>query len=179
MNRMTQDEPARRSPDVVWPAEFSPESADTFTHNEIRINAPRERVWRHLVAAENWPQWYPNAHRVRILDEDESGGELHSGSRFEWDTFGSHLVSRVAEFDPGRRLAWVGEAEGYRAYHVWLLADGADGCSVVTEEVGNGPGAVDARQADPTGMHKGHDLWLTRLKRLAEAASHAPAPIRR
>jgi uncharacterized protein YndB with AHSA1/START domain len=174
---MVTDDLAKRSSEIHWPEGFWPESADVFAHNEVLINAPRPVVWQHLVAAEKWPQWYPNAHRVRVLDEPS--GVLRAGSRFEWDTFGIHVASRVTEFAVESRLAWSGESEGYRAYHVWLLTDAPTGCAVVTEEVGIGPSAVAAHQADPDGQHRGHDLWLGRLKRLSETVSQSPSPIRR
>ena len=43
-----------------------------------------------------------------------------------------------------------------------------DGTYVTMEEAGNGPGAVAMAEANPDGMHRGHDLWLTRLRELSE-----------
>jgi hypothetical protein len=44
---------AHRSPDIHWPAGFSTEITDMFSHNEIMIHAHCSTVWRHLVAAPN------------------------------------------------------------------------------------------------------------------------------
>jgi hypothetical protein len=38
-----------RSHDVHWPAQFRPEAAALFSHNELLIAAPCERVWKHIV----------------------------------------------------------------------------------------------------------------------------------
>ena len=48
---------ANRSPDIHWPEGFSPDQADLFSHNELRIEASCERVWKHIVEATKWPQW--------------------------------------------------------------------------------------------------------------------------
>jgi hypothetical protein len=56
-----RDDLLHRSPDIHWPAGFEPSNADLFAHNEILINASRERVWKHIVDANRWPTWCPNS----------------------------------------------------------------------------------------------------------------------
>jgi uncharacterized protein YndB with AHSA1/START domain len=163
---MTNGDLAHRSLEIHWPAGFSPTEADVFSHNEIVINAPRSTVWRHLVEAEKWPQWYPTSQDVHVLDG--GSGVLGEGSRFDWRTFGLDLSSTVSEFVPDSRIGWYGEGPGLHAYHTWLLTDEPSGCLVVMEEVGKGPGAVKMRETDPEDLHRGHDLWNDGLKRLAE-----------
>jgi uncharacterized protein YndB with AHSA1/START domain len=161
-----RDDLAARSTDIHWPDGFSPPDADLFSHNEVLIDAPRSAVWQHLMAAEKWPQWYPNSMDVHILDDQ--GGELREGSRFEWCTFGMHMDSVVTEFEPESRIGWYGDGTGLHAYHTWLLTDQAGGCHVVMEEASNGPGSVALRKSDPQALHNGHDLWNNRLKLLSE-----------
>ena len=60
-------------------------------------------VWAWLVRAELWPTWYPNSHRVRIVNGPHS--DLTLGSRFHWRTFGVAVDSTVAELVPYERLA--------------------------------------------------------------------------
>jgi uncharacterized protein YndB with AHSA1/START domain len=165
---MMSDDLAMRSADIRWPAGFSPDSADLFAHNEIFIHAPRSAVWRHIVEAENWPRWYPSCRDVRVSTDPT--GELREGSRFEWDTFGLHIHSRVSEFVADSRIGWFADGAGLNAYHAWLLADMANGCHVIMEEVQKGPGALALRASDPDRVHQGHDLWLTRLKHLSEGS---------
>jgi hypothetical protein len=43
-----------------------------------------------------------------------------------------------------------------------------DACRVVTEEVGMGKDAAHLRETEESLMHRGHDLWLTILKWMAE-----------
>src|SRR5580693_7365616 len=71
---------ATRDRDIHWPAGFEPEKADLFAHNEARLNASCDTVWRHIVDARAWP------------------------------TFGLAIESRVHEFVPDRRLGWFGGA---------------------------------------------------------------------
>jgi hypothetical protein len=42
---------ANRFPDIHWPERFSPNQADLFLHNELRIEKSCERVWKHIVEA--------------------------------------------------------------------------------------------------------------------------------
>jgi hypothetical protein len=92
---------ANRSPDIHWPEGFSPDRADLFSHNELRIEASCERVWKHIVEATKWPQWYPNSKDVQIMG---GGDELNGGLRraspggFEQSQTASLRASRL----PGR-----------------------------------------------------------------------------
>jgi hypothetical protein len=157
---------AHRSREIHWPASVVPERANVFSHNENMIDASCSTAWSHLVAAPQWPNWYPNAHDVRLMDD--RSGLLTAHSRFEWITFGSHVQSEVAEFVPERRLAWFGRRPGVTAYHTWLLSPATGGCHIVTEEATMGAAAAASRASNPGGLHNGHELWLTRLKVLSE-----------
>jgi Polyketide cyclase / dehydrase and lipid transport len=155
-----------RSLEIHWPPEFSPDNADVFAHHEVFIKAPVSLVWRHLVEAEKWPLWYPNARDVRILNN--SGGALQEGVRFAWTTFGLAIQSRVFEFLPTSRLGWFGKGAGLDAYQAWLLIEKPRGCQVVMEKVMTGPGAIALHYSDPDALHRGYDLWNSSLKRIAE-----------
>jgi uncharacterized protein YndB with AHSA1/START domain len=158
---------ANRSPDIHWPEGFSPDQADLFSHNELRIEASCERVWKHIVEATKWPQWYPNSKDVQIIG---GGGELNADSVFRWTTFGLPLESRINEFTPYSRIGWYGYAPGEKPsfYHTWYLTAAGESCLVVTDEVGVGSSAAHLRQSDGSLMHRGHDLWLATLKWMAE-----------
>lgn len=156
---------AARSADVHWPKGFAPGGVGIFAHNEIRVDASCATVWSLLVDARRWPDWYANAHNVRLT---ERSGQLEPGSRFEWDTFGTHIVSRVAEFSKNERLGWYGWGPGIEAYHSWLLIAEGGGCRVLTEEVKRDVGATPDKDGDPSALHNAHALWLEGLKRAAE-----------
>ena len=128
---------ANRSPDIHWPEGFSPDQADLFSHNELRIDASCERVWKHIVQATKWPQWCPNSKDVQIMG---GGDKLNVGSVFRWTTFGLPLESRINEFTPYSRIGWYGNAPGGKSsfYHTWYLEPNGDGCRAVTNEVGVG-----------------------------------------
>jgi hypothetical protein len=166
-----KDDLAQRSQDIRWPSGFSPGEATLFAHNEVFIKASRETVWRHLVDAQNWPKWYPNAQDVKIAN-NQSGG-LQQDSIFEWSTFSLPIISIVHEFVPNSRLAWFGKSKGLDAvfYHTWYLVPTSDGCQMITEEVVQGPGAVTFRDKDPSALHRGHEAWLKGLKQVSENQS--------
>jgi uncharacterized protein YndB with AHSA1/START domain len=158
---------ANRSPDIHWPEGFDPSQADLFSHNQLRIAAPCERVWSHIVDATKWPEWYPNSKEVRIT----SGGNiLSAGTVFRWTTFGLPLESRVNEFVPYSRIGWYGYVPGAAPsfYHTWYLKPDGEGCLAVTDEVGKGSDAAHLRETDEGLMHRGHDLWLATLKWVSE-----------
>ncbi len=164
-----KDDLAHRSLDIHWPKGFMPADADLFSHNDLLINASCERVWRHIVEATKWPEWYPNSKSVQILGAEDS--VLRDNSVFRWTTFGIPLESRVNEFVPFSRIGWFGYAPGTSPsfYHTWYLTPEGDGCRVVTDEAGKGESAVHLRNADEGAMHRGHDLWLATLKWISES----------
>lgn len=162
----TNEDGAHRSPDIQWPKGYTPEDADLYAHNEIEIDAPCSKVWQNLIAAPTWPSWYSNVHNVQLADA--SADHLKRNSAFSFDTFGTHFNAKIAEFVPNERLAWYGHGKGNDAYHAWLLTRKSNSCTVVTEEVAKGPGALSLRQRNPNAMHKGHDAWLQGLKTVSE-----------
>jgi hypothetical protein len=157
---------AARSSEVHWPQGFTPADADLFAHNEIDVAAPCTVVWSHLVNAAKWPEWYPNSKDVKVLNS--SSGLLTEGARFDWQTFGLTVNSRVNEFVVGARLGWFGDAPNLKAYHTWLLTERGGTCHAMNEEVVKGPAAIDLRKSDPDAMHRGHDLWNAVLKDVSE-----------
>src|SRR5882672_12427520 len=163
-----KDDLANRSRDIHWPAGFDPAKADLFSHNDLIINASCERVWSHIVDANNWPTWYPNSKDVQIQGGDPV---LRDGTVFRWTTFGLAIESKVHESVPNQRLGWFGYAPGTPPtfYHCWYLEPKDAMCRVVMDEAGVGKDAAGLRQSDETLMHRGHDLWLATLKWVAEA----------
>src|SRR5262245_52803010 len=104
---------------IYWPTRFDPQRAPVHVLNRLTVAAPSETVWAWLIRAERWPEWYPNAHEVRIAEG--KGPDLAPGVRFTWRTFGVSLVSQVEEFVPYERIAWSGKGLGVDVYHAWLL----------------------------------------------------------
>ena len=156
-----------RNHTINWPEGFEPEKAELFAHNELVIHAPAEKIWSHIVDANKWPEWYPNAKNVKIHDTDA----LQAGSIFRWTTFGLGLESRVNEFVENERLSWYGYVPGSEPnfYHTWYIVPQTDNsCMVITDEVGIGPDAAAFRESNQGLLHRGHDLWLATLKWVAE-----------
>jgi uncharacterized protein YndB with AHSA1/START domain len=160
---------AMRTADIRWPDRFDPQHADLFAHNALAIAAPCERVWRHIIDAARWPDWYPNAKSVRLLGGDTV---LGAGTTWRWTTFGLAIESRVHEYVPPTRLGWFGYAPGAQPSfcHMWYLMPQGNSCFVAMDEVGIGTDSVHLRETDEGLMHRGHDLWLATLKWVAESA---------
>jgi hypothetical protein len=137
-----------RSPEIHWPQGFDPTTADLFSHNELLIKARCERVWRHIVEAPKWPEWYPNSKNVRIVGDGET--VLKEGTTFRWTTFGLPLESRINEFVPYTRIGWYGYAPGAAPnfYHTWYLTP--EGTSVLSSPTKSARGGTLRICATPT-----------------------------
>jgi hypothetical protein len=157
---------ANRDRDIHWPQGFDPSQADLFSHNELLINASCAGIWSHIIDADKWPEWYPNAKEIKITSDTM----LKDGTIFRWTTFGLPIESKVNEFVPYTRIGWYGYAPGTAPsfYHTWYLKPRGDACMVVTDEVGKGKDAAHLRESDEGLMHRGHDLWLATLKWVSE-----------
>ena len=82
---------------------------------EVRINAPVERVWSLLSDPAVWPSLDERIHGVRLLSSVETDGYFH------WRIGRSRIHSRYAVVEPNRELTWTGAAAGVRAVHRHLL----------------------------------------------------------
>jgi uncharacterized protein YndB with AHSA1/START domain len=157
---------------IRWPEDYHPSRTPIHVRNELRMPASPAVVWAWLIRAELWPRWYPNSHRVRIVNGPRP--DLAPGSRFRWWTFGVPIDSTVAEFVPCERLAWTARGIGVRAYHAWLLRPAGDGCHVLTEETQRGWAARLGSLVMPNRMLRGHQVWLETLA--GKAAGGPPPP---
>lgn len=100
--------------EMKWPAGFEPENSLVYARNEIAIAAPAERVWRWLIRAAEWPEWYSNSANVNFLRGNPP--DLALDTEFRWKTFGATITSRVIIFDRPHELGW--DAHGVLdAYH--------------------------------------------------------------
>jgi uncharacterized protein YndB with AHSA1/START domain len=134
--------------------------------NRIDIAASPSAVWAALIRAGDWPGWYANASGIKI----EGGGcDLHEDARFRWRTFGVGLETRVQEWVPDERIAWLATSIGVRAYHAWLIVPTTSGCRVVTEETQHGLLARAGKLLFPNRMYDWHQKWLEGLKVRGEA----------
>jgi uncharacterized protein YndB with AHSA1/START domain len=151
---------------MKWPAGFEPDNSSVHARNEIAIAAPPERVWRWLIRAAKWPEWYSNSANVDFVRG--SPPDLAPGTEFKWKTFGATVASRVIVFEPPHELGW--DARGVlNAYHGWLIEpDGRGGCRVVTEECQNGLVPKLAWWYLRPMLERGHQNWIESLKRVAE-----------
>lgn len=155
-------------PDQIrWPAQYAPEDASFFVHNEREIAAPPEVVWAILAQADEWPRWYEGAEDVQVLGT--SGGVLTASASFSWSTMGLDFTSTITEFVPPYRLSWESRKATIKGYHAWLIIPTATGCKVVTEESQYGFMTLMQKIFVPHDLHDLHDVWLAGLAAKAEA----------
>lgn len=156
---LTSDWPA-------WPEGSEPERCPVFVHNERRIDAPPERVWRWLARADLWPSWFAGCTKLSI---DEGPLALTVGSRVTWRMLGATIRVVVRRAEAPRDLDWRGGARGVNAYHAWRLEPDGDGTRIVTEETERGPLPWLLRWYLRGAIHRAHDAWLDALARVAES----------
>lgn len=157
---------------MKWPSGMEPGRVPVHARNEIQIAAPPERVWRWLIGAARWPQWYDNCAGLRFTDgglpDESSSPDLAPDRNFEWRTFGARVRSKIVVFEPYRELGWNARARGLYAYHGWTLEPHGAGCRVVTEETQRGWMPSIARWYLRPMLERGHQGWLEDLRRVAE-----------
>ena len=89
---------------MKWPAGFEPDNSSVYARNEIAIAAPPERIWRWLIRAAKWPEWYSNSANVNFIRGNPP--DLARDTEFKWKTFGATVTSRVIIFEPAHELGW-------------------------------------------------------------------------
>lgn len=151
---------------INWPAQYQPEKVRFYVHNEIFINAPPQKVWHILIDAGKWEKWYPGAFNVSVINS--SDGLLRSDSSFSWNTMGFDFTSEIKEFQPPFRLSWESRRGLIQGYHAWLIIPTESGSRVITDEAQHGFLAHLQPIFVPNKLRDLHDVWLQKLKELAE-----------
>jgi hypothetical protein len=152
---------------VSFPGGMRRSESPIFTHNELLIAAPAERIFAALVRAKRWPSFYGNAKNIEI---DGGAEELTLGTTFHWTTFGVRVHTTIAERVPDRRLAWSGRGLGSTAYHGWIIEPQSAGCLVITEETQQGFIPSMGRLFLRRGLLRWHQRWLEGLAEVAAAS---------
>ena len=77
---------------VIYPPEFDPRISAIYALNEIDVKAPAAVVWKLLVEAETWSNYFPPENQVKL---PAGQTELSLGTRYSRVTIGSlmHPVS--------------------------------------------------------------------------------------
>jgi Polyketide cyclase / dehydrase and lipid transport len=146
---------------IRWPSEFDPSRAPIHAVNQLDLAASPAAVWKVLIRATDWPQFYANASNIKI--EGGVADDLFAGARFTWRTFGVDLVSKVEEFVPNERIAWNARSFGVWVYHAWLITPTETGCNVRTEETQYGFLSRLGALFFPGRMERWHQKWLEGL----------------
>ena len=154
---------------IYFPENYVPNNTPVYARNDIYINAPEEKIWDWLTRVTTWPEWYPNASNIKILNHNDS--VLQENTEFKWKTFNTNITSKIRKFEPYKHLAWEAKGLGLNAYHGWLIIPEDNGCKVITEESQYGWLPSLGRSFIRKGLLKQHQIWLEGLRRKSEAFS--------
>ncbi|MEM6525911.1 MAG: SRPBCC domain-containing protein [Bacteroidota bacterium] len=154
------------SKEIAWPVDYEPSTTRFFVHNEIDIKAKPERVWKILIQAEEWPQWYVGDQNVSI--KDSKSDRLKAGTIFTWKTMGLNFTSEVKEFEAPYRLSWESRKNSIKGYHAWLIVPTEAGCKLITDESQYGWLTFMQKTFIPNKLWKQHNKWLMEIKKKAE-----------
>ena len=161
---------------VIWPPEYDPKISAIYALNDIDVKASPKVVWKLLVNATNWSNYFPPENQVKMLGGEP---ELALGTRFSRVTIGHLMFPVVTEFVPGRRLSWSttvdGDSTGSTAYHGWVITPTETGCHVLSEETQQGSWFLEELgRKHPGGLYSYHQDWVEGLKRAAESQAAKP-----
>ncbi|MBE3590141.1 MAG: SRPBCC domain-containing protein [Firmicutes bacterium] len=120
---------------------------------EIRIHAPRERVWKALTDPEELNRWETQSAAI----------DLRIGGRIELDYGGIKDLGTIVELDPPARLAYQDEA-GLRT--TWTLED--EGGSTLVRLEMSGFGLGDFSQLQREGASFSMGLLMQNLRSVVE-----------
>jgi len=151
---------------IQWPEKYHPSKSRFYVHNEIDINAKPETVWRILIDALQWENWYKGAKNIRFADTSQRF--LQSNTVMNWQTMGLTFRSTIKAYEPYRLLAWESVKKSIQGYHVWLIIPTTNGCRVITDESQNGWLTFLEKTFQRNKLKRLHDIWLTELKLKAE-----------
>lgn len=151
---------------INWPDEYNPTKTSFYVYNEININASPEKVWKILIDAEKWSEFYVGAENIKIIDGSSS--LLNSKSSFQWKTMGLDFVSEIKEFETNSKLSWLSNKKSIKGYHAWLILPTNYGCRLITAESQKGFLTLLQKIFKPKKLLKLHDIWLKGIKLKAE-----------
>ena len=157
---------------VIWPEKYDPRVSAIYALNDIDIKAPVEVVWKLLIDAEHWLNYFPPENQVQIHNAEK---ELIPGAKWSRVTVGFPMSLTITEFEPFQRLSWVttvdGDTTNSSAYHGWVITPTKEGCHVLTEETQQGRWFLEELgRKNPGALYRYHQDWVERLARAAEAA---------
>ena len=69
------------------------------------VAAPRERIWAVLIDYANFPEIFPDIHKMRVLSQDDHGAQVEYWVNAMLTRYHYILYRRYDE--PGRRLTWA------------------------------------------------------------------------
>lgn len=146
-------------------------TAPVAIRDERIVEAAPGAVWDVLTSFEAWPLWHRGIHFAALR------GELKRGTALHWQADGMRIVSRVAEVEPGRRVAWTLRALGGRGYQRWVLEPrGVPGeereTRILLEESWEGLVVSLLRRTLRRTLTASRSEWLDQLKSRAEESGH-------
>jgi uncharacterized membrane protein len=101
-------------------------SAPLQFEGQVTINAPPDKVFAVLADVQDWPNWQRDIAGTAI------GIQVGVGTPFAWETGGVNIHSVLQRYIPGQSIAWTGTVVNFHAIHIFDLAPGPNGTTIVT-----------------------------------------------
>jgi hypothetical protein len=129
---------------------------------QIVIDAPVAHVWNILANIQDWPAWQTDINAVSIKQKPAVGVP------FEWSTGAGSIHSRLALFEPRRRLAWTGRLFVFHAIHIWILTSLPNGQTLIQTRESMSGWPIGLFYSSGNLLSTDHQ-WLADLKKKAES----------
>ncbi|MBD0710925.1 MULTISPECIES: SRPBCC family protein [unclassified Streptomyces] len=148
-------------PGVHWPAGFSPDDAHGHFEREALVRTSADRVFALLTDVSSWPRWAPEVSEVSIDKLAQIFEVRWHGHRFE--VF-------VGEYEPPRRIGWLGIGAGVRLYQSWLITATEEGTRLLTANVVRGAAPKSLDVLSELWLNHLADMWHAQVARVSEGA---------
>ena len=146
--------------DWKWLPGYEPERAVHRIQTSLAIVAPARAVWKQLIGAAEWPNWFAMSKDVLLPD---GKAELESGMCFKWTIQGVQFESTIYQFEPFRRLSWRSSNPLISTCHIWALEERNGSTNVITDETQRGLLPTLLGFVVRQKLRKGQQTWLDSL----------------
>jgi uncharacterized membrane protein len=137
------------------------------------VEAPAERAWAELIAAERWPRWAGHLRSVELSPPGPVGPATRARLRLQ---VGASAKVRVIQFEEGRRFRWDGSFLWMRlGYDHRVATDDAGRVQITFTVDGAGPGAATLGRLFASLYARNLDRAIPRLQALLRSPDAAPS----
>ncbi|MER5641547.1 SRPBCC family protein [Kitasatospora sp. NPDC002227] len=137
-------------------------AAPVQARHQVAVAAPPGQVFALITDFAGWAGWFPAVSGIEVTP-----GPVQPGTQFRWRSGKDRIRSTVATLIPGQEISWTGVCSGARAVRRHLLAQAADGGTVLTVEESMS-GLLLTLFYDSDRLQQATGAWLEALRTTAE-----------